>query len=223
MPLDELVTSVSGAATSSIAWNSFCLAPSSSWIASIAGSASGTVGSKLGPWCSSSSPRSTIPSVACPSATRARARRGTSIGARSMPRELASNSVTGQPAAAHSAAQPQPMSPAPITATLRGRPVKRSRLPARSGWASRASPSGTPARRGAGVPDSSRPAWRPARAHHRAEKVGRNVFHGYETTRFDNAKVLAILRDEVEVLELKEGEDGRIVLDETPFYAEAGG
>jgi len=64
-----------------------------------------------------------------------------------MPRELASNSVTGQPAAAHSAAQPQPMSPAPITAIFCGSGVKRSRLPATSASASRASPSGTPARR----------------------------------------------------------------------------
>lgn len=59
--------------------------------------------------------------------------------------------------------------------------------------------------------------------HEIAEKVGANQFHGYETTQFENAKVVALLKGEQEIDELKEGEEGLIVLSETPFYAEAGG
>jgi alanyl-tRNA synthetase len=59
--------------------------------------------------------------------------------------------------------------------------------------------------------------------HKIAEKVGANQFHGYETTSFENAKVVALLKDEQETEELAEGEEGLIVLSETPFYAEAGG
>jgi alanyl-tRNA synthetase len=48
-------------------------------------------------------------------------------------------------------------------------------------------------------------------------------FRGYETTRVDDAKVLAIIRGDAEVSELGEGEDAGVVLDQTPFYAESGG
>src|SRR4030095_14118890 len=41
--------------------------------------------------------------------------------------------------------------------------------------------------------------------------------------RVDDAKVLAIIQGDVEVSELKEGDDGSVVLDQTPFYAESGG
>ncbi|HSK73505.1 MAG TPA: alanine--tRNA ligase [Pyrinomonadaceae bacterium] len=56
-----------------------------------------------------------------------------------------------------------------------------------------------------------------------AEKVGANQFHGYEMTQLENAKVVALVKDDEEVEELKEGDEGLIVLDQTPFYAEAGG
>jgi alanyl-tRNA synthetase len=50
-----------------------------------------------------------------------------------------------------------------------------------------------------------------------------SLFRGYETTRVDNAKVLALIRGDEEVHELSEGGEGEVVLDQTPFYAESGG
>ena len=50
-----------------------------------------------------------------------------------------------------------------------------------------------------------------------------SLFRGYETTRVDDTKVLAIICGDQEVQELNEGEDGGVVLDQTPFYAESGG
>jgi len=52
-------------------------------------------------------------------------------------------------------------------------------------------------------------------------------FEGYRQTRSDNCEVLAIIKSEngagVGTKELKPGERGEIVLDHTPFYADAGG
>ncbi len=59
--------------------------------------------------------------------------------------------------------------------------------------------------------------------HELLEKVGANKFHGYDTTQIENAKVVAIVKDDEQIEELKQGEEGLIVLDETPFYAESGG
>jgi alanyl-tRNA synthetase len=55
------------------------------------------------------------------------------------------------------------------------------------------------------------------------DKVGASVFHGYETTVWEDAKVIAIFNGDKQVDALNENEEGFIVLDNTPFYAEAGG
>ncbi len=56
-----------------------------------------------------------------------------------------------------------------------------------------------------------------------AERVGACEFTGYDETRTDGAKVVALLRGEEEAEELGEGDEGEVVLDRTPFYAESGG
>jgi|Deesub1362B_J571_1020462.scaffolds.fasta_scaffold00001_129 alanyl-tRNA synthetase len=48
-------------------------------------------------------------------------------------------------------------------------------------------------------------------------------FVGYESTSVPEAKVLAMVKDGQLADELTEGEEGEIILDKTPFYAEAGG
>ncbi len=51
----------------------------------------------------------------------------------------------------------------------------------------------------------------------------RSNFHGYDLTKVEDAKVIAIVKGDDKVDELTSGEEGLIVLDETPFYAESGG
>jgi alanyl-tRNA synthetase len=55
------------------------------------------------------------------------------------------------------------------------------------------------------------------------EKVGSNEFHGYDTTQFEDAKIIGILDGERQIDQLAAGQQGSVVLDHTPFYAEAGG
>ena len=55
------------------------------------------------------------------------------------------------------------------------------------------------------------------------QQLPKSEFEGYRQTRSDGCEVLAIIHNGKGVRELKAGEDGEIILDHTPFYAEAGG
>ncbi|MBC7982805.1 MAG: alanine--tRNA ligase [Candidatus Obscuribacterales bacterium] len=50
----------------------------------------------------------------------------------------------------------------------------------------------------------------------------KSVFRGYEYVQ-DTAKVIALIRGTEQVQSLKAGDEGQVVLDRTPFYAESGG
>ncbi len=54
-------------------------------------------------------------------------------------------------------------------------------------------------------------------------KAGSAEFVGYESLRVSEARVLALIRHGSRVRALKQGEEGELLLDRTPFYAEAGG
>ncbi len=55
------------------------------------------------------------------------------------------------------------------------------------------------------------------------QKLPKSEFEGYTQTRSENCEVLAIIRDGQGAQELKPGQEGEVILDHTPFYAEAGG
>jgi alanyl-tRNA synthetase len=55
------------------------------------------------------------------------------------------------------------------------------------------------------------------------QELPKSEFEGYRQTRSENCEVLAIIRNGQGVRELKAGEEGEVILDHTPFYAEAGG
>jgi alanyl-tRNA synthetase len=55
------------------------------------------------------------------------------------------------------------------------------------------------------------------------QQLPKSVFEGYRQTRSDGCEVLAIIRNGQGVQELKAGEEGEVILDHTPFYAESGG
>jgi alanyl-tRNA synthetase len=60
------------------------------------------------------------------------------------------------------------------------------------------------------------------------QQLPKSVFEGYRQTRSGNCEVLAIISKTGEkngegVQELKAGEEGEVILDHTPFYAESGG
>ena len=54
------------------------------------------------------------------------------------------------------------------------------------------------------------------------EKLGATEFLGYDTETAEGV-VTALVRDGKEVAELKAGESGQVVLNQTPFYGESGG
>jgi alanyl-tRNA synthetase len=51
----------------------------------------------------------------------------------------------------------------------------------------------------------------------------KSKFKGYDTTRVDGSRVVALIKAEAEAKTLNEGDEGEVVLDQTPFYAESGG
>ena len=55
------------------------------------------------------------------------------------------------------------------------------------------------------------------------QQLPKSVFEGYLQTRSENCEVMAIIKNGQGVQELKPGEEGDVILDHTPFYAEAGG
>jgi alanyl-tRNA synthetase len=56
-----------------------------------------------------------------------------------------------------------------------------------------------------------------------ANKGSNTRFTGYDETQTEGSIVLALLKGDQSVSELNEGDEGEIVLNRTPFYAEAGG
>ncbi len=53
--------------------------------------------------------------------------------------------------------------------------------------------------------------------------ITHSQFRGYQVTCIDDARVVSLIRGGDEVQELTEGAEGEVILDRTPFYAEAGG
>jgi alanyl-tRNA synthetase len=56
-----------------------------------------------------------------------------------------------------------------------------------------------------------------------AARGERSQFKGYETTRVVDARVINLFKSSNEVPEMGEGDEGEVVFDQTPFYAESGG
>ncbi|HWY55890.1 MAG TPA: alanine--tRNA ligase [Terriglobales bacterium] len=55
------------------------------------------------------------------------------------------------------------------------------------------------------------------------QRLPKSAFEGYRQTRSDNCEVLAIIHNGQGSQQLNPGDEGEIILDHTPFYAESGG
>jgi alanyl-tRNA synthetase len=55
------------------------------------------------------------------------------------------------------------------------------------------------------------------------QQLPKSEFEGYRQTRSENCEVLAIIHNRQGARELRAGEEGEVILDHTPFYAESGG
>jgi alanyl-tRNA synthetase len=55
------------------------------------------------------------------------------------------------------------------------------------------------------------------------QSLPKSEFEGYRQTESDGCEALALLRNGQGVQELKPGDEGEVILDHTPFYAESGG
>ena len=55
------------------------------------------------------------------------------------------------------------------------------------------------------------------------QQLPKSVFEGYRQTRSNGSEVLAIIKNGQGARELLPGEEGEVILDHTPFYAESGG
>jgi alanyl-tRNA synthetase len=51
----------------------------------------------------------------------------------------------------------------------------------------------------------------------------KSEFKGYETTAVENSQIVSLIKGDDEVQSLNEGDEGEVVLNHTPFYAESGG
>ena len=81
-------------------------------------------------------------------------------------------------------------------------------------------------RHGRSSSERARASWKGAAkqtANPAYQQLPKSVFEGYRQTRSDDCEVLAMMNSGQGAQELKPGEEGEIILDHTPFYAESGG